>query len=87
MNTDLPKYANDQSVYDRIENNFQYHKPIGSQPERYVALRDGAKELAYLLVGYCPESRERSLALTNLEDAIMWANAGIARNEKEKEGE
>lgn len=25
-------------------------------------------------------SREKSLAMTKLEEAVMWANAGIARN-------
>lgn len=28
-----------------------------------------------------PESREQSLALTNLEQALMWAVAAIARNQ------
>ena len=28
---------------------------------------------------HCPESREASLAITKLEEAIMWANAAIAR--------
>ena len=33
--------------------------------------------------GECPESREKSLAFTKLEECIMWANAAIARNEIE----
>lgn len=28
----------------------------------------------------CPSSRERSLAMTKLEEAVMWANSAIARN-------
>ena len=28
-----------------------------------------------------PESREKSLAYTALEESLMWANAAIARNE------
>ena len=28
-----------------------------------------------------PQGRERALALTKLEETIMWANAGIARSE------
>jgi hypothetical protein len=67
------------------ERAFTYHKPFGSQPERYVAIRDKAKELAYLILNACPGSRERSLALTKLEEASMWANASIARNENESE--
>ena len=49
--------------------------------ERYQALREKAKELAGLMIESCPDSRESSLALTNLEQAAFWANASIARNE------
>lgn len=80
---ELNGYVKSQDVYDRLENNFQYHKPIKDQSIRYEVIRSSAKDLAKVLVGYCPESRELSLALTNLEQAIMWANASIARNEKE----
>lgn len=65
-----------------LENNFRYHSPIDDQPDRYVHLREMAKELAYTIVRNTPPSREQSLALTNLEQAIFWANAAIARNEE-----
>ncbi|GED17351.1 MULTISPECIES: Acb2/Tad1 domain-containing protein [Aneurinibacillus] len=64
----------------QIENNFKYHKPKEGQPEKYTLIREKAKELAYLVDKECPNSREKSLAMTNLEQAIMWANASIARN-------
>ncbi len=64
-----------------IENNFTYHSPKNDQPERYEKIRSKAKELAYLIEECCPESRERSLAITKLEECSMWANASIARNE------
>lgn len=64
-----------------IENNFKYHAPKEGQPEKYTALREKAKEFAYLIDDLCPNSREKSIAMTNLEDAVMWANASIARNE------
>jgi len=67
----------------QIEAAFTYHRPHGDQPERYGKLRDAFKELAYEIVENCPNSRERSLALTHLEDANMWANASIARSEVE----
>lgn len=66
---------------ERIENNFTYHPPKEGQAERYVEIRDEARKLAYCLDGLCPESREKSLAMTKLEEAVMWANAAIARNE------
>jgi hypothetical protein len=64
-----------------IENRFTYHAPKGEQASRYVTLRDAAKDYAYLIESSCPDSRERSLALTKLEEAVFWANASIARNE------
>ena len=63
-----------------LENNFMYHAPKEGQPAKYTAIREKAKELAYLIDELCPESRERSLAITKLEEVSMWANASIARN-------
>lgn len=68
---------------DRREQNFVYHKPFGNQPGRYEYIRDAAKSLSRLMDCSCPPSRELSLAQTHLEEAVMWANAAIARNEKE----
>lgn len=64
----------------QIENAFTYHAPKEGQPEKYVALREKAKELAYLINELVPKSREQSVALTHLETVTFWANAGIARN-------
>lgn len=61
--------------------NFQYHPPKADQPERYTRLRDGGRNVAEMILDFCPDSREKSLALTKLEEALMWANASIARNE------
>lgn len=65
----------------KIESAFIYHAPKNDQQKRYVELREKAKEFAYLIESCCPLSREKSLALTNLENSVMWANASIARNE------
>jgi len=64
-----------------LDKRFTYHPPKPGQLGRYVAMRDQAKALAELICGQVPPSRERSLALTALEESVMWANAGIARNE------
>jgi len=63
-----------------IENNFKYHAPKDGQNDKYLALRSKGKELAYLIDLLCPPSREKSLAMTKIEESIMWANAAIARN-------
>ena len=44
---------------------------------------EAARELAEIIDDACPDSREKSLALTNLQQATMWANASIAINEAE----
>ena len=64
----------------KIENAFTYHAPKDGQPEKYQAIREKAKELAYRIKELVPDSREQSLAITKLEECSMWANAGIARN-------
>lgn len=65
---------------NQIENNFMYHSPKDEQAEKYEEIRAKGKELAYLIGGVCPNSREKSLAMTKLEESVMWANASIARN-------
>lgn len=65
----------------QIENNFSYHAPKEGQPAKYETIRANAKDLAYFIETVCPNSREKALAMTNLEQAVFWANAAIARNE------
>lgn len=64
-----------------LECRFTYHSPKGKQPEKYQKLREKAKEFAYLIQELVPESREKSLAITHLEESCFWANAAIARRE------
>lgn len=66
----------------QIENSFTYHKPVADQPGRYELLRSQAKQLAFLIIDNTPSSLEQSLAITKLEEAIMWANKAIACNER-----
>ena len=63
---------------------FTYHPPFGDQSHRYEEIRKLGFSFATFLVDDCPPSRELSLALTKLEEAVMWANAAIARNEKQE---
>jgi hypothetical protein len=65
----------------RIERDFRYHAPLEGQIERYESLRSAGRALAHLINKFAPPSREQSLALTKVEEAVMWANAAIARNE------
>lgn len=64
-----------------LDNVFTYHSPTSEQSERYVRIRSEAKSLAATIIACTPASREQSVALTNLQQAVMWANAAIAINE------
>jgi hypothetical protein len=63
-----------------FDNIFSYHAPTGDQPAKYERIRAKARELAELIADDCPDTRERSLAQTNIEQAVFWANASIARH-------
>lgn len=77
----MSKYEITPEMMKRLDTNFTYHSPQEGQIERYQVLRSEAKLLAMGICAMTPPSREQSLALTALEEAIFWANAAIARNE------
>jgi len=64
-----------------IDNRFTYHAPDDEKVVKHQAIRNGGKELAELIDALVPEGREKSLAVTKVEEAVMWANAGLARSE------
>jgi hypothetical protein len=64
-----------------LERRFTYHPPKGDQASRYEQIRDQGRDMAECIDNRCPDSREKSFAITHLEQAVMWANAAIARNE------
>lgn len=78
----MPKYPIDEKMRARLDNDYTYHSPKDDQPSRYAIIRENAKNLAECIVENTPPSREQSVALTLLEQVVMEANAGIARNEK-----
>jgi predicted ABC-type ATPase len=63
-----------------LDNIYKYHSPKPGQNEKYEAIREKAKEFAELIEKECPFGREQAIAFTHIETAVMWANAGIARN-------
>lgn len=63
-----------------ITNRFTFHPSTPTTSSKYEAMRAKALELAAWMDENAPESRELSLALTNLDQAVMWFNASIARN-------
>lgn len=67
-----------QSTLDNI---FTYHAPKGDQTERYQKVRDAAKEFARVILESTPQSPEQTLAVRDVQRAVMMANCAIATNE------
>jgi hypothetical protein len=67
---------------DELAARFTYHAPHDDQPRRYRTIRDEALRFAELICDLTPDSREQSLAITAVENAVQWANAAIARRER-----
>jgi hypothetical protein len=63
-----------------LNQRFDHHPPDEATGEIHAAVRAHLKRAAESVVASQPDSRERSLAVTHLEEAMFWANAGIARN-------
>lgn len=70
----------DDETLNRIKNIFTYHPPKDGQTEIYNEIREYARRFAILISSRCIDSREKSIAMTKLEEVVMWANASIARN-------
>lgn len=65
-----------------IENRFAFHA-AATQEKRddHTSVRQNCHRLADFINEHCPDGREKSLAITHIEEAMMWANAAIARAE------
>jgi hypothetical protein len=70
----------DDDGYDHLADRFSYHPPQPGQARRFKRIRAGALELAKLIEDMTPGCREQIEAITRLDEAVMWANAAIARN-------
>lgn len=65
-----------------LENRFSYH-PANTEERKQLheSIRNELLEMAEWLEENLPAGREKSLALTKLEEAMFWANAAVARQE------
>lgn len=71
-----------------LEDRFRYHPPAnGEVVESHQWVRANCLTLASTLNDVLPESREKSLALTAVQEAMMWANAAIAIHGNKEGGE
>lgn len=64
-----------------IRHRFAFH-PATDQEKRndHTSARMACRQAADKINELCPDGREKSLAITKLEEAMFWANAAIARD-------
>lgn len=71
-----------EELKQRVYDDFSYHSPTSSKTaDLHDRVRVLLRTVAYDLIDVTPVSREQSLMLTALEEAMHWANAGIAKNQ------
>ena len=67
-------------TYDEIKQRFQPNELDVKQRQDCDILRQKYEMLADAILARTPQSREQSLALTQLEQSAFWAIASIARH-------
>lgn len=67
--------------YQELDHRFTAHSDDQETIDRMEHIREAMRTAAVRVCEVTPQGRERALALTKLEEAMFWANAGIAREE------
>jgi hypothetical protein len=65
---------------EAFERSLTNHTPTPEQVAEIEKIRFAGKQLGAVILGTAADSRERSLALTHVEDAVMWAVKGVILN-------
>lgn len=66
---------------EELTRRFKYHAPTKDTQDKHQQIREAVILFARILDASLPgESREKSLAFTQLEESQFWAHAHLARN-------
>ena len=63
---------------EKIRETFRYHSPGPENQRTHEAIRERITETVLAVAELIPESRERSLFITKMQEAQMLANAAVA---------
>ena len=63
---------------------FDHHAPNITRAAQHERMRAAFKRAVNYVLAHAPDTRERALAVTKLEEAMFWANACIARQDVEE---
>lgn len=64
---------------EELRRNLQKCELSENEDEHMLYIRESALELAFNINTFLSESREKSLAITKVEEAVLWATAGLER--------
>lgn len=68
-----------------IDKPFAYHKPSDDGLAKINALREKYSDLQRAIEENCPPSRQKSVAITELETSAMWAIKAVVFNDPASE--
>lgn len=64
-----------------IEHRFAFHAaPDDEKRDAHTSVRQACRRLADFLNEALPDGREKSVAITKVEEVMFWGNAGLARH-------
>lgn len=65
-----------------IEHRFVFHAPsTEEEADAHISVRQQCRLLADCLNERLPDGREKSVAITRLEEVMFWGNAALARDD------
>lgn len=67
----------DQEQLARLKRSMTNQTPSPAQVERIESLRDAAYDFGQIIIEWCPSSANRTHAIRQLEDSLMWAVKSI----------
>lgn len=63
-----------------VASRFESIEMTAEKKQAFEKIKEEILNLADITDIYCPDSREKSLALTKLQEFLFWVNACISRN-------
>lgn len=63
---------------EEVQHRFGYHRADQQAAEQHAAIREAYILLGSVVAQAVPAGREQALAMTALQESMMWANAGVA---------
>lgn len=66
-----------------INNRFAFHAATTEEKrDAHTSVRQQCRQLADFLNEKLPDGREKSVAITKLEEVMFWGNAALARDDQ-----